>query len=95
MTEPWPPEPVEISGKVVARILGLKLATVTLDLRIVARDRFSRWIEPESRHYVATSALPVRSHRASTQLGNGERSIGQGDLQEILQLLDKTSRLLE
>lgn len=123
MTEPWPPAPVGVSGSVVLRLLGLKLATIRLDLVIYATDRLARWLaaghelpvdapttglgaappaRPASRRPTRPppASIPASGsdggsgRRAELSRGNGA-SVAQGDLREILQLLTRTSKLLE
>jgi hypothetical protein len=97
MPEPWPPAPVGISGRVVLKLLGLKLAVITLDLAIVAKHRFAQWVEAAEAGEQGQPLSPgAGSHAARPALtGNGQRTANDGELEEILQLLDKTSKLLD
>ena len=136
MTEPWPPAPVGVSGSVVLRLLGMKLATIRLDLAIYATDRLARWLEatdaPAPRppierighapaanrrfrppNVAGSAGSSVRTRASRTALPsaprrdagrprharelprNGAATTEQGELREILQLLAKTSKMLE
>lgn len=117
MAEPWPPAPVGVSGRVVLRLLGLKLATIQLDLTIHALHRVVRWVEaagqvesvpqrkPERKGVTGAGApltawsagAPRRAGRpthSGSRAGNGSGP-AEGELREILQLLDQTSEMLE
>lgn len=134
MTEPWPPAPVGVSGSVVLKLLGMKLATIRLDLVIYAAQRLARWVEagdqagmtseglrgparadrrfrPRHEAGFAAGSVPARPSRtasipaprreggrprpASELPRDGGGPAEQGELREILQLLAKTSKMLE
>jgi len=119
MSEPWPPAPVEITGRVVLKLLGVKLAVITLDLAIAARHRFALWeraggqvhaISPgagmdelrgertasiEARHREARHSGARGLRRHPELRGNGQGPADDDQLEEILQLLEKTSKMLE
>jgi hypothetical protein len=114
MTEPWPPAPVAISGTVVLKLLGVKLAVITLDLAIVAKHRLARWVEAGGQVHtvspgagldelrgerIASVGAPHREAqglRLNPRLkGDGQGPAGDGQLEEILHLLEKTSKMLE
>lgn len=102
MPEPWPPVPVGISGRVVLKLLGLKLAVISLDLAIVAKHRFAQWVEAVEvggQEEGLSSGSELRRSRpdltTATATANGRQTAADRELEEILQLLDKTATMLD
>jgi hypothetical protein len=81
----------------VLKLLGLKLAVITLDLAIVAKHRFAEWVEAvEAGGSGQTLSPRDGSHALRPSLtGNGKRTAADGELEEILEMLDKTAKMLD